>query len=225
VSRAAVTLLFAALASAAWWKAFGNAAKAVDEATLAAWTSALYAVLRAAIVAAFTVLVAVRPPSRRRSRDPLAFAICAAAILAVVTLEAPAPGAAPARVLLGEALAVCACGWLLASTVALGRCFGVLPEVRGLIVSGPYRLVRHPVYLGELGACAGLVLASPTPRNLAAGAVFGVAQGIRIRLEERALGHEFAEYLAYAARTPMLLPRMPVSFGPDPVSSARRERR
>src|SRR5258707_305047 len=77
-----------------------------------------------------------------------------------------------ALVVAGEALALVAGAWMLASTVALGRCFGVLPEARGLVTHGPYRLVRHPLYLGEFSLCAGLVLASPSTANLLLAAVF-----------------------------------------------------
>jgi protein-S-isoprenylcysteine O-methyltransferase Ste14 len=96
---------------------------------------------------------------------------------------------------------------MLASVLALGRCFGVLPEARGLVTRGPYRVVRHPVYLGELGAAAGLVAGAPDRWNLAAMAAFVSAQFVRMRLEERALQREFPEYAAYAAGTPRLLPR------------------
>ena len=100
------------------------------------------------------------------------------------------------------------CAWLLVSVLALGRCFGVLPEVRGLVTHGPYRLIRHPVYLGELGACAGLVLASPSVWNFGVAAAFALAQATRMRLEERALLEAFPEYAAYAAGTPRLVPRL-----------------
>ena len=106
----------------------------------------------------------------------------------------------------GEVVALLSCAFLLASVLALGTCFGVLPEARGLVTRGPYRLVRHPVYLGELGACAGLVMGAPTAWNLSAAAVLLAAQLVRMRLEERALEREFPEYAAYAARTPRLLP-------------------
>jgi protein-S-isoprenylcysteine O-methyltransferase Ste14 len=33
----------------------------------------------------------------------------------------------------------------------LGRSFSILPARRDIVVRGPYRLVRHPVYLAELG--------------------------------------------------------------------------
>jgi len=39
---------------------------------------------------------------------------------------------------------------ILWSLVTLGRSFGLAPADRGLVQRGPYRIVRHPMYLGEL---------------------------------------------------------------------------
>jgi protein-S-isoprenylcysteine O-methyltransferase Ste14 len=68
--------------------------------------------------------------------------------------------------------------------------------------------VRHPVYLGEIGACAGLVIASPTLANATLLGLFGAAQAVRMRFEERALAGAFPEYAEYAARTSGLVPRV-----------------
>jgi protein-S-isoprenylcysteine O-methyltransferase Ste14 len=173
-----------------------------------AWLVAGYWLLKTLVVAAFSYFLFVRGPSRRPSREPVAFVSCAVAMAAVVALGQPGAGSA-ASLAAGEALAVVSCVWLLASVLSLGRCFGVLPEARGLVTRGPYGVVRHPVYLGELGAAAGLALGAPATRNLIAFAALVAAQLIRMRLEERALEAAFPEYAAYAARTPRLLPRAP----------------
>lgn len=205
-SRLLVTGVFALLAAATGKEAVGAWLEAASLGSLHGWAVVSYAVLKLAIVLAFSVFVFTRDPAQRPSRDPLAFAACAAAVGAVVLLRRPGASADTGLVLFGELIAVAACVWLLVAVLALGRCFGVLPEVRGLVTDGPYRFVRHPVYLGELGACAGLVVAAPSLWNLGVAAVFVGAQAIRMRLEELALAAEFPEYAAYAAQTPRIVP-------------------
>jgi protein-S-isoprenylcysteine O-methyltransferase Ste14 len=97
---------------------------------------------------------------------------------------------------------------MLTSVLFLGRCFGVLPEARGLVTQGPYGVVRHPVYLGEIGACVGLAIAASTTRNAVLLAAFVAAQAIRMRLEERALREAFPEYEAYARKVPRVVPML-----------------
>lgn len=205
-SRLLVTGVFVLLAAATGKEAVDAWLEAASLGSLHGWAVVLYAVLKLAIVLAFSVFVFTRDPARRPSRDPVAFAACAAAVGAVVLLRRPGASADTGLVLFGELIAVAACVWLLVAVLALGRCFGVLPEVRGLVTDGPYRFVRHPVYLGELGACAGLVVAAPSLWNLGVAAVFVGAQAIRMRLEELALAAEFPEYAAYATQTPRIVP-------------------
>ncbi|MEM9941765.1 MAG: isoprenylcysteine carboxylmethyltransferase family protein [Planctomycetota bacterium] len=40
--------------------------------------------------------------------------------------------------------------WVIASLVTLGKSFAVMPVYRTLVSHGPYQLVRHPAYLGEI---------------------------------------------------------------------------
>ena len=94
--------------------------------------------------------------------------------------------------------------WSLAT---LGRCFGLLPEVRGLVVRGPYRLVRHPVYLGELVSAIGLLLAKPHPLIIGLVVLFAAFQYWRTVYEERALAAVYpAQYSAYRQQVPRLVP-------------------
>jgi len=51
----------------------------------------------------------------------------------------------------GTAFAICA-------LLVLGRSISLLPEARRLATRGPYALVRHPLYVGEMVAIAGIAL-------------------------------------------------------------------
>jgi protein-S-isoprenylcysteine O-methyltransferase Ste14 len=171
----------------------------------ASWTIVLYAALKAAVVSTFAVLVAIRPQARRPARDPVAFVACIAALGGAAALRLPTTASADTVETVGLGIAVVGSCWMLASVLALGTCFGILPEARGLVTRGPYRLVRHPLYLGELTVCAGLVLASLSALNVILGIGILVGQLVRMHLEEAELTASFPEYAAYAARTPRLL--------------------
>jgi protein-S-isoprenylcysteine O-methyltransferase Ste14 len=86
----------------------------------------------------------------------------------------------------------------LASLLSLGRCFGVWPALRGLATRGPYRLVRHPMYLAYVLADLGCNLQE---WNL--GTALLVMTGwaslfYRIRSEDRMLSQD-AGWSTYAA--------------------------
>jgi protein-S-isoprenylcysteine O-methyltransferase Ste14 len=204
----AVPLFFAIAAAFTGVHAVQDVTRALAHHGTHLWLASAYAILRTGVALLFAVFTVGRAAPRRPARNPLALVACAGAMLAVIAFAGPGPDVPAALVIGGEALAVAFCAWLLVSVSFLGRCFGVLPEARGLVTSGPYRLVRHPVYLGELGACAGLALAAPSALNGALLAGFAAAQWVRMGLEERALSEAFSEYAAYAARTPRLIPRL-----------------
>jgi protein-S-isoprenylcysteine O-methyltransferase Ste14 len=93
------------------------------------------------------------------------------------------------------------------SVVTLGRNFGILPEARGLVCSGPYGLVRHPIYLGEIVSGFGVILVRPSPVISAIFIVFVALQYWRTVFEERALTEAFpAQYPTYRGRVPRLVP-------------------
>jgi protein-S-isoprenylcysteine O-methyltransferase Ste14 len=196
-------------------------AHAVSHPSAHAWLSVAYGLLRTTVSAAFTVFTIGRSAPRRPSRSPLAFCACAAAMGAVVVFGPP-PADTPAELILaGEMIAVASCIWLVVAIRFLGRCFGVLPEARGLVTRGPYGFVRHPLYVGEIGACLGLLIAAPTVLNALAFAGLGLAQTVRMGLEERALTAAFPAYAAYAERVPRLIPSLRrLSPGAGPARTA-----
>lgn len=88
----------------------------------------------------------------------------------------------------------------------LGRCYAILPQVRGLVTAGPYRLVRHPLYLAELVTAFGVALQYREPWSMLLYGCTAVLQITRMHYEEKTLATAFPEYRDYAARTRRLMP-------------------
>lgn len=104
-----------------------------------------------------------------------------------------------ALILLGTSLSFVVLRWL-------GRSFSIFAEARRLVITGPYRVVRHPLYLCEGVALVGITLQVISPL---AGIIFVVAVTIQCRRminEEAILNAAFPEYRSYAARTPFIIP-------------------
>jgi protein-S-isoprenylcysteine O-methyltransferase Ste14 len=83
--------------------------------------------------------------------------------------------------------------------LSLGRSFGLIPANRGIVCSGMYRFVRHPIYLGYLLTHIGFVAANPADWNLCILAAADMALMMRAVREERTLAQD-PEYRDYMQR-------------------------
>ncbi len=91
--------------------------------------------------------------------------------------------------------------------VYLRRSFALFVSVRQVVIKGPYRYVRHPIYLGYLFDVAGLLLLTGSIGMILLGAGFVVLLICRARMEEEMLGDADAGYRRYILETGFLLPR------------------
>ncbi len=83
-----------------------------------------------------------------------------------------------------------------------------IKEQHQLIRSGPYRLVRHPIYSGILLAMAGTFLANGKVRGALGVALLWFAWLVKSRMEEQFMVRTFgAEYEEYRRTTGALIPR------------------
>ena len=92
--------------------------------------------------------------------------------------------------LLGGSLAVI-------SFLYLGRCFAILPAIRGTVTHGPFRVIRHPAYLGELIMVLSCWLAAPRGPNIGPLLVAIPLVALRILTEEQVLSNS-AAYVEYS---------------------------
>ena len=92
----------------------------------------------------------------------------------------------------------------IASKLYLNRSFGLIAANRGVKTSGPYRFVRHPMYLGYIVTQIGFLLSSFSATTFGIYLLAWAFQIVRVREEESVLGTD-PEYRDFSARVPTRL--------------------
>ena len=149
-------------------------------------------------------LVVVLTIARRRAR--LVDRSAVAAVVTTLSLAAPPLLRASTAISLTPdvpkvsvvtaMISVAGLGLVVVGKLALGRSFGVAPANRGVVVRGPYAVVRHPIYTGYLVTHVAFLVANPTPWNISVLAIADTALVLRALIEERVLGAD-ADYQRY----------------------------
>jgi len=156
---------------------------------------------------------------RRRETAGSRFAHFLPLGLAIVLIAVPPhSGWAGARFLprmwafywLGVALVAVGMGFACWARVHIGRNWSAAVTVKQdheLVRSGPYRIVRHPIYSGLLLAFLGTAVARGDWQALLAVPLVLVAFRRKIRLEEQWMEEQFSrDYPEYRATVPALIP-------------------
>ena len=127
-----------------------------------------------------------------------------ARVLTIVSILGP-PLLAPAAVapLAAEGITVAlSCAGLavvIAGKITLGRSFALLPANRGVVSTGLYKIVRHPIYMGYLVTHVAFLVASPSAWNIVALVAADAALLFRAVCEEQTLALDPA-YREYQTR-------------------------
>lgn len=116
----------------------------------------------------------------------------------------------PVLALVGTACAVAGAGLMLWARWVLGTMWAGRPLVQqdhDLQTSGPYALVRHPIYTGIIGLALGAMLVIGSGQTLVVLAVTLAFVWWRVHVEDGLMTATFgARYTAYHRRVPALLP-------------------
>ena len=174
------------------------------------WPSALD-LASEAVLALFLALQIVlflrrRPPSAKAQGVLPRAAALFGANLGVAFLAIPRVQMTPALSLVSLALVLAGTAASIGVALWLNRSFAIFPQARELVTTGPYAVVRHPLYMAELVATAGIMLQFVQPWASVVALAIVAAQFPRMRYEEEILGETFPAYRDYAARTARLIP-------------------
>jgi len=110
--------------------------------------------------------------------------------------------------ILGSVISILGLTLAITSLFYLWRSFSMMIEVRTLVTKGPYRLIRHPLYLGETLGLLGMTLVRFHWSKLI---IFGLLLGLvvfRALREEKKLPETIPAYRRYQKKTGFLWPKI-----------------
>jgi len=151
-------------------------------------------------------ILRLRPISKFAGAIPCAAAILGGFLMSALLLFAPRDDLPLWARIVASLLVVIGNIFAIVIILRLGRSFSILPEGRRLVTTGPYSVVRHPLYLAEAVATLGAVINFLSPWALLLVVVQLALQMVRIHYEEKVLKETFPEYVDYAKKTWRLIP-------------------
>ena len=135
------------------------------------------------------VLTVIRRSAAAVDRSTRARLLTVLSMLGPLLLQ-PAQVAALVPQLLTVAASAAGLAIVIAGKLTLGRSFGLMPANRGVVSSGIYRIVRHPIYLGYLITHVAFLVATPSAWNIAALFAADAALLARAVCEEQTLSQD-----------------------------------
>ncbi|HUI18181.1 MAG TPA: isoprenylcysteine carboxylmethyltransferase family protein [Alphaproteobacteria bacterium] len=171
------------------------------EAALTSATACVYILLLASLFLIRLPLVA-----KLAELWPRALAFVGSFLPFAVTFFPPAAWLSLELHVIASAVSLVGMGLAVVILTWLGRSFSITPQARRLVTTGPYRFVRHPLYVAEYVASLGVLVHFLSPWTVLITLIQGYVQLQRMVWEERILARAFPDYAAYARRTARIIP-------------------
>ena len=151
-------------------------------------------------------LYLLRGRARASSRSPLVNTVAVVATFLPLTFATAPSHSGVAAIAAGDLLMVVGLGWSLFALAVLRKNISIIPQARRLVRSGPYAVVRHPLYVGEIVTAVGVVVGGFSWPALVLVVIWTALQVFRALHEEALLATVFAEYDGYRSTTPRFIP-------------------
>lgn len=143
------------------------------------------------------VFMLIRRRSKVLTHDPRAWLLAIAATCVPLLVSPTATSLVPRTI--GASLLLTGLFFQIYAKLTLGRSFGCVAANRGLKLTGPYRLVRHPMYAGYFVSHVAFLAMNPSLWNTCVYVLCYAIQIPRILAEERLLCQD-PDYLEYQAQ-------------------------
>lgn len=154
-----------------------------------------------------TVLFIIRlePIKKAKGILPRVLAVAGTFSMALVTMF-PRANLSLAQTVIASLLSLVGTGLSVFALAHLGRSFSLMAEARRLVTSGPYRIVRHPLYVFEAVASLGILLQFFSVYTVLISVAHCFLQLQRMKNEEAVLEVVFPEYETYRLKTARVIP-------------------
>jgi protein-S-isoprenylcysteine O-methyltransferase Ste14 len=173
------------------------------------WLTLFYYFLTTIFTIQNTIFFLIRKPKKSKAATKLERLIAFSGTFIVwVILANPNTVSSPYAILMADLITSVGLMFAIYALSHLRLYFGISPEARGFVMTGPYKWIRHPMYLGEFIAFFGILIPKLSLFAFSIFVIFIILQCTRAMFEERVLSKTFSEYHQYRKKTPPFLPRI-----------------
>jgi protein-S-isoprenylcysteine O-methyltransferase Ste14 len=208
LSRVATTLWFAVLA-VLLTQSLAETIRSVPPGSTAfsTWAPIVSRICTLVFFVTLGWLVAIRPKAVARQEGIIPTTIAFFGTYSVWLMPfLPRADVSPTLEIVSAAITLTGSLSIICAVSYLGKSFSIAPQARKLVIGGPYRIVRHPLYVAEEIATVGVLLQYAWYAALLFLVIHMALQIRRMDYEESLLRAVFPDYEAYARRTARLIP-------------------